>query len=147
MQLTTEDIKRFHPDALRMDDFEGRQARAREHVRATSNGVFRRFGFFDKLEHIREYSADELKLVQKVIEIENYAGYVLFEKSSCCLKCRGDCRVGYRDYIFRPLPGGFTYRWPEGLRHYFQYHHVPIQTWMRELVQEFEKARSQGLWR
>lgn len=154
MQTNMEIVKARHPDSLRMDDFDGRFKRAQEHAVA-GNGLFRRFGFFQTakspflppFESQFHYTADELKLVQQLVLIENYAGYFQNQRSDLCLLCGSKCRTGYREYIFRPFPGGNTYRWPEGLRHYFEYHAAKVPDWLPHLVEEFKKAQAQGLWR
>lgn len=154
MLAKTVDFLKLHPDALDMENFDARKRRGIEHSRA-GDGLYRRFGYFRSqkspfspaLESLSGHSKADKVLIEKLVTIERYAGYIMLDSSEQCMKCHGVFRIGYRDFVFRPLPGGFTYRWPETLMHYFKYHNAATHEWMKELVLDFEKAQRQGLWR
>lgn len=142
----------FH--ALDMKDHVGRKARAKEHMLSVNN-VSRRFGYWKspktpndpELTSIRMYAEYQDAQINTLEEIEKYAGYITYPRSMNCLKCGGRCKVGAHEFVFKPLGSGFLYRWPDGLMHYFRYHHAQIPDWMPELVSDFNLAREQGFWK
>lgn len=140
--------------ALSMDDDVGRIARARMFTMGGS--VERRFGFwasknasFLPLPVARGESPnpETETAIQMLLEINRFAGYVVFPKPEMCIFCHGEKKIGRREFVFRPLPSGFTYRWPEGFLHYMIRHNVEVPEWFPELVNDFSKARAMGLWK
>lgn len=152
----TEIVIPITSDALSMDDFQGRRRRAQLHLGGLTH--LRKFGFyrtaqnrylpeFESLVQGKNHLPAEIAVIDRLVVIERYAGYLMTEGKHYCPVCPGGVRMGFRDFIFRPLPGGPTYRWPESLQHYFQRHRVQVPQWMPELVAEFNQARQQRLWR
>jgi hypothetical protein len=86
-------------------------------------------------------------------EIEAFAGYIIFDKSSMCRLCLKERKAhdltgnGKREFVFQPIEGGYLYRWPEGLMHYYEAHRIEAPGFMPLLIQDFDKARNQGFWR
>jgi hypothetical protein len=115
----------------------------------------RRFGFFRTEGHpndppmnfLRNYTPEQLKLAQMLQVIEDYAGYFEMHRPMHCRHCRPQPKIGHREFVFKPLPGGALYRWPEALMHLIVNHMQEIPQWVPELVSDFKLARTLGLWR